>query len=129
CAFRARFHGKTRLTGQRRRSLGRGNLHSRQAKREQRTAGTRFELDLAAHHGRQFGGDRQAEAAAGGEGAFSAVEAFEDVRLVLRRDTGAVVLDVKGHGPVAIAGADVDLRPGRRVDERVLQQEATYRAA
>ena len=68
--------------------------------------------------------DREAEAGAARRAGVAAAanEALEHATLQLRRDARPVVLDHQRRVTVADAGGRHDVRAGRRVAERVLEQ-------
>ena len=76
--------------------------------------GRGFERDVAVHRGRELPRDREAEPAAGGAVAVTAVEALEHVRGVLGREPGPVVLDLEvGVLAIGAAHARPPACPGR----------------
>src|SRR3990170_8873810 len=84
------------------RENGRGRVRRRHRRRrgpeddpDERPARPGLEHDVAAHHRRELACDRKPEPAARGDAALGAVEAIEDVRSVLGRHAGPVVLDVE----------------------------------
>src|SRR5437764_417107 len=94
-----------------------------QNQRELRAPGVRFHLQCAVHQFRQLFRDRQAEATAGCAGAVKAVEALEQLLLLLRRDAAALVLDLQ-HGVVAARrGSNPHRSSFWRVQKRVLDQD------
>src|SRR5581483_560164 len=108
------------------RPRGRGlRLLRRQAEGEDGAPGPGIELELPTHQLRELPRDREPEAAAGGLMAVvCAVEPVEDVLRMLRRDSRAFVLDDEPRDAVLRLRADSDRRARRRVQDRVLDEDA-----
>src|SRR5437016_9116517 len=84
-----------------------------EAQAEDGSPGLRLQLDRSAHQFRQLPCDRQPQAAPRRDRALDAVEAVEDVRGVLARNAGTLVLDLEQRHAVAAVAAETDRRSGR----------------
>ena len=106
---------------------------ARQYERKHGAAGLGIDLDRAVHQLGKLLCDREPEAAARGARAAEAEEPFEQLVALFARDSGASILDLEHRSVTTAPSAHFDCSLGRRVQERVLDQDPAelerYRAS